>query len=129
MPVFDGNIRKRPKAIANEGTSSAFITCGFDSISNSGSGYSDVNIYFINRSGVAKTVNCTFVNGIFDTAISASIVKSIALPTTAAPAALGVSAATDNAGNNFAAPAISCEIPAGVEIGAVQGVYPEEVGA
>ncbi len=129
LPVFDGKIRKRPKAIANEGTSSAFVTCGFDSINNAGTGFSAISIFFINRSGIAKTVNCTFVNGIFDNVLSPSLVRSVAMPTTAAPAFLGVTAATDNGGNNFAAPAISCEIPAGVEIGAVNGVYPEEVGA
>lgn len=129
LPVFDGKIRKRPKAIANEGTGSAFITCDFDSINNGGTGFTDINIFFINRSGVAKTVNCTFVDGIFDFVLSPSLVRSVAMPTTAVPTSLGVSAATDNAGNNFAAPAISCEIPAGVEIGAVQGIYPEDVGA
>ncbi|MDQ3057569.1 MAG: hypothetical protein M3Q96_07520 [Pseudomonadota bacterium] len=129
LPVFDTNIRKRPKAVANEGSSSAFVTCGFDEINNAGTGYSDVNVFFINRSGVAKTVNCTFVDGIFDTVITPSIVKSVVMPTTASPTALGVNAATDNAGNNFTAPAISCELPPGVEIGAVRGVFPEEVGA
>ena len=29
LPTFDGSIRKRPKAVQNEGTSIAFITCGF----------------------------------------------------------------------------------------------------
>ena len=129
LPVFDGKIRKRPKAIANEGTSSAFITCDFDSINNGGTGFTDIGIFFINRSGVAKTVNCTFVDGIYDVAFSPSLVKSVVMPTTTAPVSLGVTAATDNAGNNFTAPAISCEIPAGVEIAAVRGVYPEEVGA
>jgi len=129
LPVFDGNIRKRPKAIANEGTSSAFVTCGFESINNAGTGFSAVTIFFINRSGVAKTVNCTFVNGIYDFAFSPSLVKSVVMPTTRANVSLGVTAATDNAGTNFTAPAISCEIPAGVEIAAVKGIYPEEVGA
>ncbi len=27
LPVFDGNVRKRPLAVTNEGTSNAFISC------------------------------------------------------------------------------------------------------
>ncbi|MEO6366287.1 MAG: hypothetical protein ABIO38_09625 [Luteimonas sp.] len=130
LPVYDGNIRKRPKAVANEGTSSAFVTCDFDSISNAGTGFSQINIFFINRSGVAKTVNCAFVNGIYNITHSPSLVKSVVLPTTSTnPTALGVSAGADNAGANFSAPAVSCELPAGVEIGAVSGNYPEFVGS
>jgi hypothetical protein len=29
LPVFDGNIRKRPLALRNEGQGSAFVTCSF----------------------------------------------------------------------------------------------------
>lgn len=125
LPVFDGNIRKRPMALANEGTGNAFVTCDSESISNSATGFSGVAMGFYNRDGVADVeVSCTLVNGV--------LFGEGYFPKTVAVAAGGVNlvqwTAADNNGNNFAAPALSCNLPAGVDIGLVQFEYPEEIG-
>lgn len=61
LPVFDGNIRNRPLAVQNEGTSSAFVTCAqqgdFDELPT----HIDINL--INLNAMAVTVNCTMVSG------------------------------------------------------------------
>ncbi len=127
LPVFDGNIRKRPLAVANEGTANAFVTCDSASINNAATGFSAIAVYLRNRAGVeGVTVSCTLVNGVFtggsnftktSTAITVSGVTAIAWDT------------TDNAGNNFVAPAVSCALPPGVDISAYETIYPEDVGA
>lgn len=127
LPVFDGNIRKRPAALGNEGTATAFITCDTDSINNGGTGHSAVSVFFTNRAGVANVVvNCTLVDAVF-TALES-------FPKSSAPIPAGTTAAitwstADNEGANFVAPAVSCALPAGVDLPIVRFVYPEEVGA
>ncbi len=128
LPVFDRNIRKRPKAFANVGSSTAFVTCDFETINIFGEGAYDVRVYLINRSGASRTVNCTFVDGFGEGVSSPSLVKSVAMPTDTTPATLGVTADLDNGNLNFVAPSISCALPPGVEIYAVGRWFREEVG-
>jgi hypothetical protein len=126
LPVFDGNIRKRPMAFANEGATNAFVTCGTESISNTGSGFSFVGVVFVNRAGAADVeVSCTLVDGVL--MASGYFTKS------ANVGAGGVnfiqwSGVDENAGENFSAPALSCNLPSGVDIGMVMFEYPEEIG-
>lgn len=127
LPAFDGNIRKRPMAIGNEGTSTAFLTCDTESISNYGPGFLVVAVYLRNRAAAADiTVNCTLVSGIF--------VPAIAIPMTSGAIPQGGTAtiswsAEDEDDDTLRAPGISCALPPGIDISAVQYVYPEEVGA
>lgn len=129
LPVFDGNIRKRPLAIGNEGSGNAFITCGFDDISNGASGYSAVGVYLINQAGQAGvTVTCTLVNGLaIDPGAVGYFTKTSSAIAAGATSQIDWSN-TDNGDSNFAAPSLSCNLPAGVSIWAVQGLYPEDVG-
>lgn len=129
LPVFDGNIRKRPVALGNEGTSTAFVTCDTDSINDFPSGHTGVGVYFNNRAAAAGTVvNCTLVDGAF--VANESFPKaSNAMAVGPAAGVITWSAAADNEGDNFVAPAISCALPPGVDIALVQFIYPEEVGA
>jgi hypothetical protein len=126
LPVFDGNIRKRPMAVANEGSTTAFVTCDTESINNAGTGFTAVGVFVKNRAGTAGlTVNCTLVNGVLSP--SGSFPK-----TSPAIAVGGISqiawTTADNSGANFAAPAVSCALPAGVDIWLVEFTYPEDVG-
>lgn len=66
LPVFDGNIRKRPQAVQNEGTGGAFVTCSYPSgegRTSGGSATTRVWQYFINNSDAPVTINCTGVAG------------------------------------------------------------------
>ncbi len=125
LPVFDGNIRKRPMAVANEGSSTAFITCDSENNEESFGGMQEVGVYFTNRSGAnGLTVSCTLVNGVYSGTFFPK-------PTAAIPAGgygFITWTAADNGGAKFVAPAVSCGLPAGVELNYVNFVYPEEVG-
>lgn len=127
LPVFDGNIRKRPMALGNEGASTAFVTCDTDSISNSASGHSQVAIFFGNRAGAVDVqVNCTLVDGAF--VANGFFPKTSTEMGAGGSAVISWEATADNGGDNFIAPAISCGLPAGVDIQLVQFIYPEEIG-
>lgn len=128
LPVFDGNVRKRPMAVANEGTTTAFITCDSESINNTGTGFTEVAVYLRNRAGAAGiTVGCTLVEGAF--------IATGSFPKTsgAIPGAGGTSqiiwTIADNANNVFVSPAVSCALPPGVDISLMQFKYAEDVGA
>jgi hypothetical protein len=128
LPVFDGNLRKRPMGVANEGTTTAFITCDSENIDNLQAGNTQVGVFFRNRAGTAGiTVSCTLVNGFFT--------ASKFLPKTSSALAVGGitgitwTAAGDNGGTNFTGAAVSCGLPPGVDLSAVEYVYPEDVGA
>lgn len=62
LPTFEGALRKRPKAIGNEGTTTAFITC---SAVNQETRYAPLLVwaYFTNRGSASVTVACTMVDG------------------------------------------------------------------
>lgn len=124
LPVFDGNIRKRPLALANEGTGNAFITCDTEASDLGGSGFWQVRINFYNR-GAATAFNCTLVDGI--SPLATYFPDSLHIPTNAA-GIIGWNTA-DNGGENFDYPAISCSLPPGGEIIFVQFYYLEEIGA
>lgn len=61
LPAFDGNIRTRPRAVQNEGSAIAFVSCGvqrdFDDNINS------ALVYLMNISAVPVTVDCTMIIG------------------------------------------------------------------
>lgn len=66
LPVFDGNIRKRPLAVQNEGTGNAFITCSYPSGEGRAAGISPTTRvwqYFVNTTAAPITVSCTGVSG------------------------------------------------------------------
>ena len=128
LPVFDGNIRKRPMGIGNEGSGSAFITCGIDDISNSGPGFTTIAVYLRNRAAAANvTVNCTLANGIF---ANPQLLPKTSTPIAAGSvAAIAWTAAGDNEDTPFGAPGLSCNLPPGIDISAVQTIRQEEIGA
>jgi len=127
LPVFDTSIRKRPLALANEGSSTAFVTCDSENNEESFGGFQEVGVYFTNRGGSSGlTVSCTLVKGSFNA--SGYIPKS-----TAAIPAAGYGSITwtlaDNGGVYYPAAAVSCGLPPGVDISLVNFKYIEQVGA
>lgn len=66
LPVFDGNVRKRPVSVQNEGTGNAFVTCSWniDTLAETNaesSGILQADVYF--HSDAAGSVTCTGVAG------------------------------------------------------------------
>jgi hypothetical protein len=117
LPVFDTHVRKRPMAIANEGDTTVFMTCDSENVGGGG-GVAGVSIGLVNRAGAPDvTVSCTLVDGMVYGA--AYITKSLTI------AASGTNllmweGAEDTPFGIFVAPAVSCALPPGVDIGLVE---------
>lgn len=84
LPVFDGVIRKRPRAVANEGSQSAFITCAWTSQGDySGNETMDstyptlLAITLGSLDGLPKTISCTVVPGGEGYTLRPSVTKTI----------------------------------------------------
>ena len=81
LPNYEGNIRKRPLAISNEGSSPAFVSCSMksDDYYEALNGYNGVQLS--NRGAAEANVNCTLVAGGTVPVNTASYFpKSIAVP-------------------------------------------------
>lgn len=63
LPSFEGALRKRPTAIANEGTAPAFVSCSVLSDSLNTEGNQLVGIGFNNHGATEVTFSCTLVDG------------------------------------------------------------------
>lgn len=121
LPVFDGNIRKRPQAVQNEGTGPAFVTCSYPSGEGRVAGPDGTTTmvwqYLINNSDAAVTINCTGVAGYPGDGPEQFIVKSAVVD----PGAIGeahIWEAADFDGAPAAFPeqgvfSISCNLPPG----------------
>lgn len=127
LPAYDGLIRKRPKAVANEGTADAFVTCGpahnpdrYDSIQR-------VNVQVANRNPTPVTITCTLVDGLHDFTWSPSLTKSITL----GPNVRGILVweyASDNGNELYTTPSFSCILPPRTEVNALSIRALDEVG-
>ncbi len=62
LPVFDGNVRKRPLAVQNEGDGDVFVTCSF---TGQAIGLVQVRLYLSNANPPSQQipVSCTAVTG------------------------------------------------------------------
>ena len=63
LPGFEGALRKRPLAIANEGASNAFVSCTLATDQVLSTGVTTAGVGIINRDTVPVAVSCTFVDG------------------------------------------------------------------
>lgn len=133
LPNYEGSFRKRPLAIKNEGSSSAFLTCGvstqFDDVTG---GVPFVELVVTNRNAVDTSISCTLVDGIIDPLIGfADYFPQTISVVAGEPAAFEWDA---NGGGGtfdpvFGFPALSCNVPANVEINREAHIYLEEIGA
>jgi hypothetical protein len=60
LPAFEGNLRKRPTAIANEGTSNAFVSCSLPG--ESAVPITSVLLRIYNRGAAEANVTCSLVS-------------------------------------------------------------------
>ncbi len=132
LPVFDGNVRKRPLAVQNEGTTGAFITCSFTAQSTD---LDSVGLLVSNDGTAAAMLTCTGVTSVqggSDAGPSQYVAKTVTIP------ASGVSGfswvADDFTGIGSTIPgggyfSVSCNLPPGVGINDSYVRFREEVGA
>lgn len=66
LPAFDGNIRKRPLGMQNEGAATAFVTCAFKGLrfDPRTTGNDLVGIVLSAQGSQSVTVTCTLVTGV-----------------------------------------------------------------
>lgn len=67
LPIYDGNVRKRPLAVVNEGTRPSFVTCGYtvdEYAAKEHGGVENFDTRVRNSSNVQAVVTCTAVIGV-----------------------------------------------------------------
>lgn len=129
LPAFDGQIRKRPKAVQNEGIDNAFVTCAFGGVFNGVPSQKTLTVGLTNNTNAPITVNCTLVDFQAGVVNPEYFPKSISVPATGAPVALLLwSAVDDNGGVRFTYPAASCVLPPGTGVVNTLHTFDEEIG-
>lgn len=128
LPTFDGAFRKRPLAMQNEGTSTAFLTCAFGGIFNGVPSAKTVTVGFTNTTAAAITVNCTLVNAHAGVQNPTFFPKSISVPPAGSPVALLIWTGAENNNVAFTYPAASCALPPGIGVQVTNHTYDEDVG-
>lgn len=125
-PAYEGQLRKRPLAILNEGSSAAFVSCFLPNQANDG--VLQITVTAMNRSAVNTQATCTLSEGqstIWDDSIK--ITKNI--PVEANGGLLAVDwSYFDNGGTNFYRAGLSCLLPPGVELGEIRTYWFEDIG-
>lgn len=109
LPAFEGLVRKRPRAIQNEGNSTAFVTCAPPQYALLSDPESGLRVQVLNNGGSPVTVNCTGV-----TQDNLYLARS----TTMAAGGSGEMSWDEDDGDGVGSfVAISCALPPGVGIG------------
>lgn len=121
LPIFETNFRKRPLAVANEGTTNAFVTCGVRNTEDQVS--SAVELYVTNRNAADVDVDCTLVDGIFDNTIGFADYYPQTVTATA-----GVDSSFSWGGFGSPYQQISCNVPAKIEVNMLYNSVDEDVG-
>ena len=117
LPFFDQNLRFRPLAVANIGSTNAFVTCTQASRETSPASATEARVYLHNTSSTSATVSCIYRPGEEVGAASpTAFPKNLVLAAGQTGFIIWTSAA-DNAGNSFERPAnFSCNLPVGFEL-------------
>lgn len=131
LPNFETNLRKRPAGIINQSTSNAFISCSTTQNFFTPEGASSaqaLGITLTNPTTAPVTVNCTMVTGMNYVGFVSPMQypKSFTVP---AGESLEGQWTTDDDNEGAPFPAslnVSCNLPAGTEIGSVYWYSPED---
>lgn len=126
LPTFEGALRKRPKAIANEGTSTAFITCS--AVADIYNSVKPKRVFagMTNRGAAPADLTCTFVNGDeYHGSTARPLTVSVAA---GAFAIIGWNAVAPATEFDRQAVSISCALPPGMELNYFGQVVDEDVG-
>ena len=124
LPVFDGVIRKRPLAVQNEGTSSAFMTCGLEGVFSAQPHSTFIGIGLLNTGTQAVTVNCTLVDG----GNGFSVPEYFPVSRVVQPGSTSEISWSPEDPAGFIYPAISCNLAPGTGIEYLARQFMEEIG-
>lgn len=120
LPAYEGQVRKRPLAVQNEGTASAFVSCAF----TTQGGFDGVRIYFAGFDGASHPVSCTGV-ATSTSGVSQYVVKSVQAPASS-QGSLQWTASDFTGVNNWFS--VSCSLSPGAAINDYQVSAVEDVG-
>lgn len=113
LPNYEGQIRKRPLALQNEGTLAAFVTCSPLSLMGNPLHTSGHGLTLVNMTNGELQVSCTGVNGpVFG---ATYMPKTVVVPANGT-AALNWLEADGVSELNMHAISMSCSIPPGIGI-------------
>jgi len=110
LPAYDGNIRKRPLAVQNEGDGNAFVTCAMKGTFGAAAIDKEVWVRLINIGATATSITCTLVDGRNLALSDPLFLTRTALVPAGGSIEIGWAGA-DNGGNNYIYPAMSCGLP------------------
>lgn len=131
LPVFDGNIRKRPLAVQNEGATNAFVTCSFAAQADvAGGNLLSISVIAKTSGGVDAMLSCTGVAG-YEGELGGNqiVVKSRELQATGGRGSLSWNAFDDFEGHEFPLPfSISCNLLPGMALLESYITITEDVG-
>jgi len=113
LPNYEGQIRKRPLAIQNEGDASAFLTCSPVSLQGNAVHASGHELVLVNVTATARQVNCTGVSG--PQSGATYMPKSVAVPGNGS-ASMNWTEADGVGAMNLETMNMSCNIPPGIGV-------------
>lgn len=130
LPVFDGQIRKRPLAVQNEGTAAAFISCSFMGTDLAAAGILGVLLLSDNSNTAAVTLTCTLVTGASGGVTGQRFLpQTITMPASSRLNRFRWFAADFGLGNLDNVTSASCNLPVGTGLSLAVIYYSEDVGA
>ena len=113
LPSYEGQIRKRPLAIQNEGDAGAFMTCSPVSLQGNAMHASGHELVVVNNTATAQQVNCTGVSG--PASGATYMPKSVVVPGNGT-ASMNWTEADGVDGLNLETMNMSCLIPPGIGV-------------
>jgi hypothetical protein len=125
LPVFEGNIRKRPVIVANEGTSNAFVACSLETDPNGTRPFTDVDVVIYNQTAADVDVTCSLVHNF--TTGGPVIPQTLTVP--ASDRAFFSFSAADAGVTELSFANFNCNLPPGTGIGYMYYFYEVEIGA
>jgi hypothetical protein len=129
--IHDDMLRKRPVGIANEGTVSAYVSCSLSVQHTGGQANltSVVIVTFSNSNDENRRVTCTLVDGQKYSLVTSPRYHTKSVTVVANNSNyLSWGFESDNGGDRYWLPNLSCLIPPGVEINLVEQQYQFDVG-
>ncbi len=127
-PAYDKYLVKRPMAIANRGTTGAFLACSVQNHAFLGTRL--IRATFYNANSAAVMVNCTLVEGAHSSGgLDWFYVGKSLMIQPNGTSNIDWNASVDNGGTNFFRVNFTCLLPPGVEIGEISNVWDEDVGS
>lgn len=134
LPSYEGQIRKRPLALQNEGVANAFVSCSLLSPGASASSFLAGEIYAVsitldNNGPHPVDVTCTLIAGASRSSANHYFPKTITLPAESTYNRIDWSQQPDfSDGKIGPPPGMSCNLKPGVAMATTSIYYYEEIG-